>query len=171
MHLVSSHRRVVRSLLLPLVLVAALCIALIQPGGAAQAASLGTAGLFVPVQGRIASTATGTNTTKSPLAANTARSIQVTGVAGLPTSGMDAVLITVTVRNPTVTGSASAGPDGGTLNPVMQYADEQTNVAIKCHGTGGTWWIGKTTSNDVERAHRYFTSSSSSHQWLACGAY
>ncbi|WP_156138661.1 beta strand repeat-containing protein [Microbacterium mangrovi] len=160
MHLVS--RRLVRTLLLPFILVAALCVGLIQPA-TAEAAAMGTAGLFVPVQGRLVSTLAGTGTTKAPLAANTPRTIQATGAAGLPSTGVAAILVTFTVVDPTVTGQASVGPADGALSGAMRYpAGEATsNSAIVQLSASGQFQIRTTTATNANiDVQGYYTSGS-----------
>lgn len=111
----------------------------------------GTAGLFVPVQGRLAATATGTNTAKAPLAPYTPRVIQVTGQAGLPSTGISAVMVTFTTVNPTVAGQASIGPADGVLSGVMRYdaGGTTSNSSIVSVSGTGQIQIQTTTTADV----------------------
>src|SRR5579875_4122862 len=54
-----------------------------------------TAGVFVPTQGRVVDTRSGLGGYSNPLAVGTTRTFQITGLAGVPTSGVTAVSVTL----------------------------------------------------------------------------
>ncbi|MEO8156392.1 MAG: hypothetical protein ABI648_01255, partial [Betaproteobacteria bacterium] len=68
---------------------------------AAATPPAGTGGQFRPTQGRIVDTRNGTGGYSTPLPANTARVYQVTGLAGVPSTGVSAVLLSVSALAPT----------------------------------------------------------------------
>ncbi|MCL2782125.1 MAG: hypothetical protein FWD74_11695, partial [Actinomycetia bacterium] len=80
-------------------------------GGAPSAT--GPGGLFVPVQGRILDTRDGTGGYSTPMPVNGWRTVQVTGVAGIPVSGVSAVQVLATVSGATGSGSLYGEPSGG----------------------------------------------------------
>lgn len=116
-----------------------------------QAATVGTAGLFVPVQGRLVDSRVGTGIAKAPLAPMTPRTVQVTGAAGIPTDGVSAVLVTVTAVAPTTAGQMSAGPADGTMAGVMRYdaSPYTSNSAVVMVSDAGQINIQATTSTNV----------------------
>jgi RHS repeat-associated protein len=81
-------------------------------GSVAEAAGTGTGGMFVPKQGRLMDTRYGTGGYSTPFAAGATRSLQVTGQAGLPTSGISSVLINVTALDTPAAGWVGVQPNG-----------------------------------------------------------
>jgi len=74
-----------------------------------------TAGAFGPIgPTRVLDTRTGTGAAPSPVAALSSVSVQVTGVDAVPASGVSAVVLNVTVTQPTAGGYITAYPDGAT---------------------------------------------------------
>src|SRR4051794_40973471 len=67
-------------------------------------ASTGSAGLFVPTQGTVLDTRTGIGGVSGPVAANTWYPVPVAGQAGVPTTGVSSVQVSITVLSPTATG-------------------------------------------------------------------
>ena len=101
-------------------------------------------GSFVPVQGRLldtrAATTIGGYTT--PMQGGVARDVQVTGVAGVPASGVSAVVATFTAITPSATGYVSAHAVGESLeNPLtlLTYVSggTESSTGIVEVGTGG----------------------------------
>ena len=79
---------------------------------------------YVPLTpSRVLDTRDGTGSVKAPLGARERRSVQVTGVGGVPSSGVGAVVLNVTAVNATRTGYVTVWPAGverplaSTLNP------------------------------------------------------
>jgi RHS repeat-associated protein len=95
-------------------------------------AATGSSGEFVPVAGRILDTRS-----TSALTANTWRTVQVDGVAGVPASGVSAVAVTVTVLSPTVRGLAFVGPNTSTYTSILP-ASAAVPAVLYDQGVGGT---------------------------------
>lgn len=130
-------------------------------GAAEPVVVTGTAGLFVPVQNRLVSTVVPTGTTKAPLAPYTPRTIQVTGQAGLPSSGVSAVLLTFTATDPTVLGQMSAGPADGAMSGVMRYdanSPTSNSAIVSVSSTGKIQIQATTTTNTNIDVQGYYTS-------------
>lgn len=115
------RNRVVVSMMTAVTILASLLTPFVSVTPAQAATVIGTAGLFVPVQGRLADSRVGTGISKAPLTSMTPRTLQVTGAAGIPSDGVSAVLITMTTLDPTAAGQTSAGPTDGALAGVMRY--------------------------------------------------
>lgn len=82
-------------------------VATIQAGPARADASTGPAGLFVPATGRLVDTRTTT-----ALAGGVSRLVQATGQAGIPSTNVAAVAVTITAVSPSTNGYLWAGADG-----------------------------------------------------------
>jgi RHS repeat-associated protein len=102
---------------------------------ASAAAPAGTGGVFRPLQARIADTRTGLGGHTGAIPADTDWQYQATGVAGVPSTGVSAILLSVTVLAPTLRGDLS----------ITSYP------AAPCATAGGctvlTWAAGETVSN------------------------
>ena len=102
----------------------------------------GTAGLFNPlVPARILDTRNGTGGVSSPVGPGATINVQVTGQGGVPAAGVAAVVINLTVTNPTASSYVTAFPTGGSqpLASKVNFVAGQTipnRVVIKL-GTGG----------------------------------
>ena len=73
----------------------------------------GSAGLFNPVTGhRILDTRNGTGGVTSPVTSGHTVAMQVTGVGGIPSAGVGAVVFNLTVTQPSAAGYVTAYPDG-----------------------------------------------------------
>lgn len=73
----------------------------------------GSAGLFNPVVGhRILDTRNGTGGVTGPVASGHTVVVQVTGVGGIPSAGVGAVVFNLTVTQPSAAGYVTAYPDG-----------------------------------------------------------
>jgi hypothetical protein len=115
---------------------------------------VGTAGEFIPVQGRLVSTAVPTGVPlKAPLAPSTPQTVQVTGAAGVPSSNVSAVLLTLTATDPTVAGELSAGASSSTLSGVMHYnvgsGSVTSNSGVVSVSTSGQIVIEATSTTNV----------------------
>lgn len=113
--------------------------------------SVGTAGLFVPVQGRLVDSRTGMGLSQAPLAPFAPRSVQVTGNAGIPFDGVSAVLVAFTSVAPAASGQMSAGPTSDALAGVMRYdaSPYTSNSAIVMVSEAGQISIQSTTTANV----------------------
>jgi RHS repeat-associated protein len=85
----------------------------------AEAAATGSGGRFVATSGRILDTTDGTGGYSTPMAANTYRTVQVTGLAGVPTSGVAAVTVLATADLPSGVGQLVGRPDSSTASTLM----------------------------------------------------
>lgn len=102
------------------------CVVAVVVGGfvatnVAQAAVTGTAGEYVPSQGRILDTRNGIGGFTTPMQANVPRLVQVTGTAAVPASSVTAVQVIVSAVDPTSQGVLSGGADGGSTTALMVY--------------------------------------------------
>jgi hypothetical protein len=102
----------------------------------------GSGSLLTPVSPvRVLDTRNGTGGVPGPVAANASVSLQVAGVAGVPASGVTAVVLNVMVTAPTAVGHVTVYPDGmgvpGTSN--VQFAVGQTvpNLVLVAVGPDG----------------------------------
>jgi hypothetical protein len=91
-------------------------------------AAIGSAGLFVPAQGTVLDTRSGIGGVSGPVAAYTWYPVQVGGVAGVPTSGVSSVQVSVTAFNPALDGYLKLAANGA--------ADTQTSALLYTGGGG-----------------------------------
>ena len=117
----------------------AVALALFVSPVAAHADS--TAGVFVPTQGRVVDTRSGLGGYSTPLPVGTTRTFQVTGLAGVPTTGVTAVSVTLTAVNEAGSGylSASASGAGTPTGTALNYNSNYTvsNTAMLAVGSDG----------------------------------
>ena len=74
-------------------------------------------GAYFPLTpARLMDSRTGNGTTASPFTGGTARALQVTGRGGVPASGVSAVVMNVTVTNPSVASHVTVWPSGAIPN-------------------------------------------------------
>jgi RHS repeat-associated protein len=125
----------------------------------------GTAGLFTPLTARVMDTRNGTGGYSTPMAAGTWRTLPIDGVGGVPSSGVSAVAITMTVIGAAAAGQARAMPTGSSVQPVvaLYYGDgstgDQSGSAISAVGSDGTIQVVTGTAIDlVVDVQGYFTS-------------
>jgi len=127
----------------------------------------GTAGQFVPVvPARIADTRSG-----SPLGPGATRVIQVTGVGGIPSTGVSAVVLNVTGVRESAAGYLTVFPTGASL-PVASNLNWMAGVTVPNRvivpvGTGVSagkvsFFNGLGTADLVVDVNGYFTDSSAS---------
>jgi Abnormal spindle-like microcephaly-assoc'd, ASPM-SPD-2-Hydin len=137
-------------------------------------ASPGPAGFFNPLPPmRVLDTRTGAGAPKSKVGAGGSIDVQLTGQGGVPSSGVAAVVLNVTVTNPTAASYLSAFPAGGTLPTVsnLNFAPGQTvpnRVLVKV-GAGGkvTFFNAYGTVDVIADVGGWFTDSTDP---LAMGA-
>jgi hypothetical protein len=91
-------------------------------------AAAGSAGLFVPAQGTVLDTRSGIGGVSGPVTASTWYPVQVGGLAGVPTSGVSSVQVSVTAFDPSLTGYLKLAANGA--------ADVQTSALIYTGGGG-----------------------------------
>jgi len=129
-----SSRPVVALTLIGLVASLAFSVVLVPLAGPASATSpAGTGGMFTPLQARLADTRSGLGGYSTPIPANTNRVYQVTGNVGVPSTGVSAVMLSMTALTPNIAGNMSA-----TSNPPMSCTTTCTVL---------TWAAGETVSN------------------------
>lgn len=110
---------------------------------AAAGMTAGTAGQFVPLQGRLFNTLTaGSGGTAAPLTPLVWTSVQVNGTVGLPASGIKAVTVNITVVSPAAQGWIQLAPNTSlptTQTSFMVHGDTDTvsNTGIVEVGTDG----------------------------------
>ena len=140
-------------------------------GSAAVADATGTAGLFVPVDAQLVKSAEGIGVPQGAFAPYTPQLVQVTGAAGIPTTDVAAVALTVVSVNPTSAGQMSAGPGTGTLSGVMRYtaSGSTSNAAIVAVDENGQIQLQTTTSTNVAvHVEGYYTAGNGT---AAAGGY
>jgi hypothetical protein len=111
----------VRCLLVVALAVGAVSAVPLLPPGASPAgaeATTGTAGMFVPTQGSVLDTRTGLGGVSGPVAANSWYPVQVAGQAGVPTTGVSSVQVSVSVLSPVSTGLVKVAANGTALVPI-----------------------------------------------------
>jgi hypothetical protein len=110
---------------------------------AAAADPTGTGGQFVPLQARLVDTRTGTGGFTGPMPAGTFETFAVSGQAGLPSTGVAAVVASVTAINGTgsagtVTTGANSGGSAGTVTALQFGAgDTVSNTVVIENGDDG----------------------------------
>ena len=110
-HLRNQPRRPrITVLLVVAACVAALAQAVLFAGAshfarALASAAKGSGGDFIALQAPLLDTTTGLGGISGPIPATTWKTVTVAGAAGLPSSGMSAVELTVTAVNPTSSGT------------------------------------------------------------------
>ncbi|MFC4243545.1 RHS repeat-associated core domain-containing protein [Gryllotalpicola reticulitermitis] len=113
----------------------------------------GTAGLFLPATGSLLNTTNGTGGYSTPMPASTVRTVTVEGAAGLPSSGISAVEVSLVAHNATSTGYLDAAASDGSLSVVMTYdgggLNDATNSAIIPVGSDGKIQFRATTQTDL----------------------
>ncbi len=94
-----------------------------------------------------------TRTEGPPVAARAVRSLQVTGQGGIPASGVAAVVVNLTVTQPTTAGNITAYPAGGTPPTAsnLNFVKSQTipNLAIVRLGADGQISLANNSSGTV----------------------
>ncbi|MFC4244951.1 hypothetical protein ACFOYW_16370 [Gryllotalpicola reticulitermitis] len=136
-----------RAIVLPVVLALVAALVAVGPSVAhpeaarATVSTTGSAGLFVPASGSLLNTTNGTGGYSTPMPAGTARTVPVAGVAGLPSSGIEAVEVSIVAYNSTSEGWLDAAASNGALTVVMDYDGGgiplATNTAIIPVGPDG----------------------------------
>ncbi|MEO6471444.1 MAG: hypothetical protein ABIO14_06535 [Aeromicrobium sp.] len=127
-----------------LVVVALLAALLAGVSAPANAVGEDSGGVFVPVAPtRIVDTSSGVGGSSSPFGSATTRSYTVLGIAGIPTSGVSAVVVDIAVFNASSsTSSLIAWPTGATMPTAktMYFTEDnssRSNTAIVKVGSGG----------------------------------
>lgn len=150
-------------------LTAALFGSLLISSPAANAASAtGTGGVFVPASGRVFDTANGIGGFSTPMPAQTWRTVQIAGTAGIPTGGKaGAVVLSATVLDMSGQGQLTGRPDSSTAATLMTIyggggAEDTSNSSIVALADDGTLQIKTETKvRLVLDVQGYYTSSAS----------
>ncbi|MDR1999489.1 MAG: DUF4434 domain-containing protein [Frankiaceae bacterium] len=123
-----------------LVVSGALSVQLIRPPSA-EAATTGPGGYVALTPARILDTRNGTGAGRGAVAAGTELMLQVAGVGGVPATGVSAVVLNVTVTEPTAAGWVAVHPDGTTYPGVsnLNFSPAQTipNLVVAKLGNNG----------------------------------
>lgn len=110
--------------------------------GSTALAETTTAGAFVPLSpSRLLDTRDGTGAPKATVAGNGTVSLAVAGRGGVPATGVGAVVLNVTVTDPTAAGFITVYPTGSTRPTAsnLNFTAKQTipNLVVAKVGTGG----------------------------------
>lgn len=114
-----------------------------------------TAGLYVPADVRVMDTRTGIGGPASAMPANVWRTVPVAGVGGVPTTGISAVQVTISVLSPVATGNAYVSSNGGS-----------TSVSALVYKSGVTGSISATTVVAVGADGKIRAKTSTSEQMV-----
>jgi RHS repeat-associated protein len=118
----------------------------------AAAVVTGSGGEFVPATGRLLDTRYGTGGYSTPMPAGQYRTITAAGAAGLPSSGVAAVQVTLTVPAPTTGGNTVVRPSGGVSSwQALIYAPggAVSNTTIVALGPDGKFEVKMDTSENL----------------------
>jgi len=119
-------------------------------------------GSFVPLTGELANSTTGVGTSQGVLTANAPRILQVAGSAGVPTSDVSAVSVTIAAISPASAGVLSAGPGSGTQSDALRYRAATTTTSTAVVPLDENGQIKIQTSSDANitvHLQGYFTSA------------
>lgn len=141
-------------LIVVLAVLAALLTVVVAHPERASATATGTGGEFVSTSGRIFDTRTGQGGFSTPFAANTYRTVQVAGLAGVPTSGVSAVTYMTTVLDSSGVGQMNGRPNSSTSATLMNTYNggglgNTSNTATVAMTSAGTIQIVTNTAADV----------------------
>lgn len=133
-----------------------------------QAAVSSAAGYYVPNGPvRLLDTRKGTGGTTGPVASHASVKLQITGVQGVPSSDVTAVVLNVTAVSPTTNGVATVYPDGDSVptasNLNWRAGETEPNLVVVPVGSDGKvdLWNGSTgTVQFLADEAGYFTSDS-----------
>ena len=102
--------------------------------------SAGSSGAYFPlVPARLMDSRTGNGTAPTPFTGGAQRSLQVTGRGGVPGSGVSAVVMNVTVTNPTIASHVTVWPSGAIPNVSnLNFVAGQTKPNLVTVGVSGT---------------------------------
>lgn len=146
---------VVRVLALLLVVAGLQVVAVATVAGSASAASAatGTGGMFVSSQGRLLDTRYGTGG-YTTLVGGKWNDIKVGSLLGVPTSGVSAVMVSLTVVTPSAAGSIKMEPgDSSTAFTPVTFAaagaGTTSNSAAVALGSGGDFKVESTVATDL----------------------
>ena len=117
--------------------------ALSQSAPVPSVAEATASGAYQPlVPARVLDTRNGTGAPKAPVAANGTVALQVTGQGGVPNSGVGAVVLNVTLTQPTAGGYITVYPAGQSRptasNLNFQAGQTIPNLVVATVGTGGS---------------------------------
>jgi hypothetical protein len=96
---------------------------------------------FALTPSRVLDSRVGTGTAASPFLGGSSRSLQVAGLAGVPSTGVSAVVMNVTVVGPSIAGYVTVWPGGGVGRPNasnLNFTPGQTVPNLVTVGVGGT---------------------------------
>jgi hypothetical protein len=129
-------------------------------------AQTGTAGLFVPAVGRLLDTRNGTGGYSTAMPAGSVRTVAAAGQAGIPTSGVSALALSLTAVGAGSIGAVSVGP-GDMATPtgtalVFNPGDSVSNTAlVALHADGTLHVLADHAVQLIIDVQGYFTAGSS----------
>jgi hypothetical protein len=132
---------------------------------AADTAATGSAGLFVPMAGRLLDTRNGTGGYATPMPANAVRTVSAAGVVGIPSSGVSAVALTLTAVGAASAGAVSVAP-GDVASPtgtalVFNPGDSVSNTdLVALHADDNLHVVSNAAVNLIIDVQGYFTDGS-----------
>ncbi|HST49550.1 hypothetical protein [Jatrophihabitans sp.] len=147
-------------------MVSAAQLATAPHGAPARADEAGTAGLFVPAVGRLLDTRNGTGGYSTAMPAGSVRTVAAAGQAGIPTSGVSALALSLTAVGAGSIGSVSVAP-GDVATPtgtalVFNPGDSVSNTAlVALHADGTLHVVADHAVQLIIDVQGYFTAGSS----------
>ena len=123
--------------------------------------------MFVPVTGRLLDTRNGTGGYSTPMQKDAARTVTAAGVAGIPSSGVSALALTLTVVGAPGDGTVTVSPGDVTPNQdaasiAFTAGDSVSNTSlVALHSDGHIKVVANTAVNLIVDVQGYFTSGSS----------
>jgi subtilisin family serine protease len=110
------------------------------PSNEVSATPLTSLGAYFPLTpARLMDSRTGNGTTGSPFTGGATRSLQVTGRGGVPGTGVSAVVMNVTVTNPSVASHVTVWPSGAIPNASnLNFVAGQTKPNLVTVGVSGS---------------------------------
>jgi hypothetical protein len=116
---------------------------------------------------RLLDTRKGTGGTTGPIASHASVKLQITGVQGVPTTNVSAVVLNITAVSPSANGDATVYPDGGSVplasNLNWRAGETEPNLVVVPVGSDGKIAIWNGSSGNVQflaDEAGYFTTSS-----------
>jgi len=128
----------------------------------ADTTAAGTAGMFVPLTGRLLDTRNGTGGFTTPMPASTVRTVAAAGVLGIPSSGVSALALTLTAVGAASAGAVSVAP-GDVASPtgtalVFNPGDSVSNTdLVALHADGTLHVVSNAAVNLIIDVQGYFT--------------
>jgi hypothetical protein len=146
-------------------LLAAMLTAVAGTPQRAAAATTGSGGKFVATSGRVLETRSGIGGYKTPMTAQAWRTVQIGGLAGVPTSGVSAVTVLATAVGSSGVGQLEGRPDANTAATMITTYNggglgTTSNTATVAVSSSGSLQVMADTSTDlILDVEGYYTST------------